>query len=120
MTHRVWRLGADIDTDALAPGHAMKHGMDVIARHCLEAVRPDFAAGVRPGDLELAADGVAGRVVVVEPTGAETELVVDVGGERLIVVMHGRTAVKPDDTVHLQVDPAKVHVFDAADGRRLG
>ena len=41
--HRVWRLGADVDTDALAPGHAMKHGMDVIARHCLESLRPDFA-----------------------------------------------------------------------------
>ena len=33
---RVWRLGADIDTDALAPGAYMKHGMDVIAQHCLE------------------------------------------------------------------------------------
>lgn len=53
-THRVWRLGADIDTDALAPGHAMKHGMDVIARHCLEAVRPDFAPGVRAGDVLVA------------------------------------------------------------------
>ncbi len=53
-THRVWRLGADIDTDALAPGHAMKHGMDVIARHCLEAVRPDFATGVRAGDVLVA------------------------------------------------------------------
>ena len=31
-SHRIWRLGADIDTDALAPGHAMKHGIDVIAR----------------------------------------------------------------------------------------
>lgn len=54
---RVWRLGADIDTDALAPGHAMKHGMDVIARHCLETVRPDFAPGVRPGDVIAAGPG---------------------------------------------------------------
>ncbi|MBS0452252.1 MAG: 3-isopropylmalate dehydratase [Proteobacteria bacterium] len=53
-THRVWRLGADIDTDALAPGHAMKHGIDIIAKHCLEAVRPEFAAGVRPGDVVVA------------------------------------------------------------------
>ena len=52
--HRVWRLGADVDTDALAPGHAMKHGMDVIARHCLESLRPDFVGGVRPGDLLVA------------------------------------------------------------------
>jgi multiple sugar transport system ATP-binding protein len=76
--------------------------------------------GVRPGDLELAAEGVPARVIVVEPTGAETELVVEVGGQRLIVVLHGRTPVQPDDTVHLKVDVAKVHVFDAADGRRLG
>jgi len=52
--HRVWRLGADVDTDALAPGHAMKHGMDVIARHCLESLRPDFVGGVRAGDLLVA------------------------------------------------------------------
>ncbi len=51
---RVWRVGADVDTDQLAPGHAMKHGIDVIATHCLEAVRPDFAAGVRPGDVLVA------------------------------------------------------------------
>jgi 3-isopropylmalate/(R)-2-methylmalate dehydratase small subunit len=51
---RTWRLPADVDTDQLAPGHAMKHGVDVIARHCLEAVRPDFARGVRPGDVVVA------------------------------------------------------------------
>ena len=51
---RVWRLGADIDTDALAPGAYMKHGLDVIGRHCLEAVRHDFASGVHPGDVIVA------------------------------------------------------------------
>lgn len=52
--HRVWNLGADIDTDVLAPGHAMKHGIDVLARHCLESVRPDFVGGVRQGDVIVA------------------------------------------------------------------
>jgi 3-isopropylmalate/(R)-2-methylmalate dehydratase small subunit len=51
---RTWKLPADVDTDQLAPGHAMKHGLDVVARHCLEAVRPDFAAGVGPGDVVVA------------------------------------------------------------------
>jgi len=51
---RVWRLGADIDTDALAPGAYMKHGIEVIGRHCLEAVRHDFASGVHPGDVIVA------------------------------------------------------------------
>ena len=48
---RVWKLGADVDTDALAPGAYMKHGIEVIAQHCLEALRPDFAGAVRPGDV---------------------------------------------------------------------
>jgi len=49
--HRVWRVGADIDTDALAPGAYMKFGIDEIARHCLQRVRPEFAGQVRPGDV---------------------------------------------------------------------
>jgi len=51
---RTWRLPADVDTDQLAPGHAMKHGLDVIARHCLEGVRPEFASSVQPGDVIVA------------------------------------------------------------------
>lgn len=51
---RVWRVGADIDTDALAPGAYMKHDIDVLARHCLASVRPDFASGVRAGDVLVA------------------------------------------------------------------
>jgi 3-isopropylmalate/(R)-2-methylmalate dehydratase small subunit len=53
-TSRVWKLGADVDTDALAPGAYMKNGIDVIAQHCLEALRPDFAAGVQFGDVLVA------------------------------------------------------------------
>lgn len=54
MSARVWRVGADIDTDALAPGATMKHGMDVIAQHCLTSVRADFAANVQRGDVLVA------------------------------------------------------------------
>ena len=49
--HKVWTLGADIDTDQLAPGAYMKLGIEGIAPHCLEGVRPEFAAAVRPGDV---------------------------------------------------------------------
>jgi 3-isopropylmalate/(R)-2-methylmalate dehydratase small subunit len=51
---RAWRLGADVDTDALAPGAYMKHGLEVIGWHCLEAVRSDFASGVQSGDVIVA------------------------------------------------------------------
>src|SRR5690242_10691714 len=63
-----------------------------------------IAYGVRPGDLSLAGAGVAAKVFVVEPTGAETELLLRVGDAQLTVVMHGRTPAKPDDTVHLAID----------------
>lgn len=51
MTGRAWVFGPDIDTDALAPGQYMKAPLAELARHCLEAVDPDFAANVRPGDV---------------------------------------------------------------------
>ncbi|OWT68863.1 MULTISPECIES: 3-isopropylmalate dehydratase [unclassified Achromobacter] len=56
-SHRVWRLGADVDTDQLAPGAYMKFSIEEIAQHCLERVRPEFAAQVRPGDVLVAGPG---------------------------------------------------------------
>lgn len=51
---RTWKLPADVDTDQLAPGATMKHGIEVTARHCLESVRPEFALAARPGDVLVA------------------------------------------------------------------
>ena len=51
---KVWRLGANIDTDALAPGAYMKHGIEIIAAHCLEVHRADFASAVKHGDVLVA------------------------------------------------------------------
>ncbi|WP_137895879.1 sn-glycerol-3-phosphate ABC transporter ATP-binding protein UgpC [Ramlibacter sp. 2FC] len=77
--------------------------------------------GVRPSDLSLSqtGEGVAAKVVVVEPTGAETELLLQVGDSKLVLVMHGRTGAQPDDTVHLRMEAAKAHVFDGESGQRL-
>jgi multiple sugar transport system ATP-binding protein len=77
--------------------------------------------GIRPTDMQLSStgQGIAATVVVVEPTGAETELLLQVGSSQIIVVMHGRTNVQPDETVHLVVDTAKAHAFDLGNGARL-
>ena len=56
---------------------------------------------------------------MVEPTGAETELLVKVGEFNLVVTLHGRTDAQPGETVYLHIDPAKTHVFDAASEQRL-
>ena len=81
-------------------------------------LRPDPAAAPRHDD-DPACQGIAAKVIVVEPTGAETELLLQVGDAQIIVVIHGRTAAKPDDTVYLAIDADKAHVFDSAGGKRL-
>ena len=54
---RVWRFGDQVDTDQLAPGRYIKGSIDELAAHCLEALRPEFAGAVRPGDLVVAGIG---------------------------------------------------------------
>ena len=82
--------------------------------------------GIRPTDIALSTSGpgIAAKVIVVEPTGAETELLLQIGsseaGEaQFVVVTHGRTDVQPDDTVHLSIEARHAHVFDAASGQRV-
>ena len=77
--------------------------------------------GVRPTDMFLAdaGQGVPAQVIVVEPTGAETELLVRVGEDTLTLVVQGRTQVNPEDTVYLGVKTDKVHLFDASSEKRI-
>ncbi|HVY35341.1 MAG TPA: 3-isopropylmalate dehydratase [Caulobacteraceae bacterium] len=51
---RAFVFGDNIDTDLLAPGHAMKLEPHAMARFCLEAVDPSFASTVKPGDIVVA------------------------------------------------------------------
>ena len=77
--------------------------------------------GVRPSDIVPApeGEGIEAAVVVVEPTGAETELLVQVADQQMIVVIHGRTSAQPGDRIMLRIQPADAHLFASADGRRL-
>ncbi len=81
------------------------------------------AYGIRPEHLALSAPdapgAVAGEVIVVEPTGAETELLVQAGAAQIVLRTHGRPSVNAGDKIGLSVDPAMVHVFDKGSGERL-
>jgi len=50
---RAWTFGDEINTDVMAPGIYFKEPMEVAARHCLEAVDPEFAVNVQPGDIVI-------------------------------------------------------------------
>ena len=77
--------------------------------------------GVRPEHLSLAGPdaSVQAEVIVVEPTGAETELLVQVGSSQIVLVLHGRSTVQPGDKVGLAVETGAVHLFEPASGRSL-
>ena len=53
-TGRAWVFGDDINTDVMAPGLYFKSSMEEMAKHCLEAVNPDFSRQVQPGDIVVA------------------------------------------------------------------
>ena len=77
--------------------------------------------GIRPGDISIVASGqgLPAKVIVVEPTGAETELLLQVGSEKIIVVIHGRTDARAGDLVGLHILAGKSHLFDGSTGERL-
>jgi len=51
----VWKFGDDIDTDAIIPGKYLTiNKPGELAKHAFEGVRPEFASGVKDGDIIVA------------------------------------------------------------------
>jgi multiple sugar transport system ATP-binding protein len=77
--------------------------------------------GTRPEHMDLASgtDGVPTEVVVVEPTGADTQVFAKLAGVDITSVFRDRHAFRPGEVVRLRPDPERAHLFDAATGVRL-
>ena len=78
-------------------------------------------AGIRPEDLSLVGpDGpIQGRVLLMEPMGAQTHLAVSHGQETLWVAVAGMPSVRSGQEVGLAPTAGCVHLFDEVDGQRL-
>jgi multiple sugar transport system ATP-binding protein len=75
--------------------------------------------GIRPEHFTIADDGADAEIVVVEPTGSETQVFAKLGGEEIVAVFRERHKFEPGDKVRLKPDPSLVHLFDEATGKRL-
>src|SRR6266850_5880647 len=75
--------------------------------------------GIRPEHLEPTSSGIAAEVVVVEPMGAETELVVKIAETPLTVMTRGRSNAGPGERILLAPQAGHAHLFDAASGERI-
>ena len=75
--------------------------------------------GVLPEHFTIADDGAEAEIVVVEPTGSETQVFAKLGGEQIVAVFRERHQFSPGDKIRLKPDPALVHLFDDATGKRI-
>jgi sn-glycerol 3-phosphate transport system ATP-binding protein len=80
---------------------------------------PAVTIGIRPENVVPATDGLPVTVDLVEPLGSETLVHGHLeDGTPLMVKQSG--AMPVGETLYVALPPAALHVFDAADGKRLG
>ncbi|TAL95363.1 MAG: sn-glycerol-3-phosphate ABC transporter ATP-binding protein UgpC [Paraburkholderia sp.] len=77
--------------------------------------------GARPEHFVLDATGrgLSAEVVVVEPTGSETQIAVRLAGQDVITAFRERIDAGPGDQIHLLPHGDRAHLFDADSGIRL-
>ena len=109
VTGRVAQQGALLEIAGASLDIACPHGSS-----------GEVVLGLRPEHLRLQADAAwRGLVSVVEPTGADTYVVVETPAGKLTVRCAPQTQVRPGDTVGLAVHSPHVSWFDKLTGVRL-
>ena len=75
--------------------------------------------GVRPEHFTIADDGADAEVIVVEPTGSETQLVAKMAGHDIVAIFRERYDFQPGQKIKLKPRPDVVHLFDKETGKRI-
>jgi multiple sugar transport system ATP-binding protein len=75
--------------------------------------------GIRPEHLRLDQQGMPANVVLVEPTGSETQVQLRVGERPITAAFRERITARPGETLRVAPDPAHIHLFDQSTGLRL-
>ncbi len=77
--------------------------------------------GTRPEHLTLdpSGSGLTASVVVVEPTGADTQVFAKYNGAELTAVFRERHDFRSGETIRLSPDIERTHLFDAESGKSL-
>jgi multiple sugar transport system ATP-binding protein len=98
-------------------GVVVGEGVELPAPQVTLPAGREVVVGVRPEHLAVADRGVPAEVVVVEPTGADTQIYCKVAGKEVTAVVRERHPFKPGEMVHLA--PQLTFLFDPASGARL-
>jgi len=79
----------------------------------------DVTYGIRPQHITLGDTGIEAQVLVVEPTGEEQNLTLNLAGHEITVVATDATAYTIGETVLINIQSDKVLLFDPQNGMRL-
>ena len=75
-------------------------------------------AGTRPDKIGLGGDGAPLEVLMVEPTGAETQVLLRAGGTQLVAQIQGRVAIRAGERVPVRFREEAIYYFDKETGAR--
>jgi len=77
--------------------------------------------GIRPENLTVASagGGLMAQVSLVEPLGSQVQIVAAFAGREVTMLSNERLMPEVGSAIALRPDPAALHVFDSASGRRL-
>jgi multiple sugar transport system ATP-binding protein len=75
--------------------------------------------GIRPEHVMVGDAGLEARVLTVEPTGAATHVMVELGERRMIAQVQERLTLSRGSIVRIAFRPASIHLFDAVTGESL-
>jgi len=78
--------------------------------------------GIRPEHLDLVTggdDGFEAEVVVIEPTGSETQLFARLGNQEIAAIFRERHEFAPGQKIRLKPRAPVAHLFDASSGQRI-
>jgi multiple sugar transport system ATP-binding protein len=75
--------------------------------------------GIRPEHFALDDAGFPITVEVVEPTGSETQVMAQIGGQAICAVFRERIAAGPGEVIRVAAQREHAHLFDAATQQRI-
>lgn len=101
-----------------ADGRVMLCGQDTGVR-LPEQTNREVTVGVRPEDMQVGKGSWLAKVTLVEPTGAESYVLVNGPFGEFTLRMAGAANFRHGDEIQLGFEASRVHVFDTTTGKRI-
>jgi ABC-type sugar transport system ATPase subunit len=101
-----------VDGDVIIAGHRLKTAMQAAGER-------DVVAGIRPGALRIAPDGLQARVDLIEDLGDTAVLDLDCAGTPMRLRLGDENVPPEGAMISITARPQDIHLFDPTTRRRL-